>query len=94
MVLVYDLLFGKGIQCGGPLKQAINRHKVELKKMLPAAVKKHGGRTQSQQSGTARKPIPDTNWHILSCYTSSIKIYTTDLSVYYAGSVVALKTGQ
>lgn len=31
MVLVYDLLYGRGVQCGGPLKQAILRHRDELR---------------------------------------------------------------
>lgn len=30
LVLVYDLLFGKGVKCGGPLKQYITNHKKEL----------------------------------------------------------------
>ena len=30
MILLYDFLFGKGIQCGGPWKQAILRHKTRL----------------------------------------------------------------
>ena len=34
MVLVYDLLFGKGIQCGGPLKPLLMKHKKCLKKAL------------------------------------------------------------
>lgn len=34
MVLVYDVLFGKGVQCGGKIKQAIHRHKTELKSVL------------------------------------------------------------
>ncbi len=34
MVLVYDLIFGKGIQCGGPLKRVMMKHKEELKLLL------------------------------------------------------------
>ena len=37
MVLLYDMLFGKGIQCGGPWKKAMNKHKVEILKCLEGA---------------------------------------------------------
>ena len=30
MVLLYDLLLGKGIQCGGPVKRFLLSHKVDL----------------------------------------------------------------
>lgn len=30
LILVHDLLFGKGIQCGGELKQSIYKHKTRL----------------------------------------------------------------
>jgi len=37
MVLLYDMLFGKGIQCGGPVKRAMHRHKAEILKCLEGA---------------------------------------------------------
>jgi putative methyltransferase len=33
-LLLHDFLFGKGIQCGGPLKQAVMKHKTRLKAEL------------------------------------------------------------
>ena len=30
MILLYDLLLGKGIQCGGPMKRFILNHKADL----------------------------------------------------------------
>jgi len=33
-LMVYDLLFGRGIQCGGPLKAALQTHKAKLKEEL------------------------------------------------------------
>ena len=30
MILLYDLLLGKGIQCGGPIKRFLFQHKMEL----------------------------------------------------------------
>ena len=30
MILLYDLLLGKGIQCGGPIKRFLVHHKMEL----------------------------------------------------------------
>ncbi len=39
MVLVYDLLYGKGIQCGGPLKRAVHNHKSELREAARRAQK-------------------------------------------------------
>jgi len=35
MILVYDMLLGKGIQCGGPLKYFIMGYKEELKALSP-----------------------------------------------------------
>ena len=37
MVLVYDLLFGKGIQCGGPFKRLLMNNKSDLKAALTLA---------------------------------------------------------
>ena len=34
MVLVYDLLFGKGVQCGGPFKRLLMNNKSDLKAAL------------------------------------------------------------
>ncbi len=34
MILVYDLVFGKGIQCGGPLKRFMMENKEKLKSAL------------------------------------------------------------
>jgi len=45
-LMVYDLLFGRGIQSGGPLKAAINIHKAQLKAEL-AVVK---AREQAQSN--------------------------------------------
>jgi len=36
-VLLYDMLFGKGIQCGGPVKRVMHRHKAEILKCLEGA---------------------------------------------------------
>ena len=33
-MLVYDLLFGQGVQCGGELKQCISRNKAALQSCL------------------------------------------------------------
>ena len=30
LVLVYDFLFGQGVQCGGEMKQCISRNKAAL----------------------------------------------------------------
>jgi hypothetical protein len=30
MILLYDMLLGKGIQCGGPIKRFLINHKMEL----------------------------------------------------------------
>ena len=30
LVLLHDLLYGKGIQCGGPLKFLVKRHRADL----------------------------------------------------------------
>ena len=30
LVLLHDLLYGKGIQCGGPLKFIVKRHRADL----------------------------------------------------------------
>ena len=34
LVLVYDFLFGQGVQCGGELKQCISRNKAALQSCL------------------------------------------------------------
>lgn len=34
LLMVYDLLFGRGIQCGGPLKAMLQAHKAQLKEEL------------------------------------------------------------
>ena len=34
LVLVYDFLFGHGVQCGGELKQCISRNKAALQSCL------------------------------------------------------------
>ena len=41
MVLLYDLLLGKGVQCGGPLKRFLTSHKVELLTALKNSTKMH-----------------------------------------------------
>ena len=41
MVLLYDLLLGKGIQCGGTLKRFLTSHKVELLTALKSSTKMH-----------------------------------------------------
>lgn len=35
-MLVCDVLYGKGLRCGGPLKSAIRRHTEEMKIALKA----------------------------------------------------------
>lgn len=50
MVLLYDLLLGKGIQCGGPMKRFLINHKVELLAAFRSSVDRNSGVVQS--SGT------------------------------------------
>ena len=47
MVLLYDLLLGKGIQCGGPLKRLLTSHKAELLTALKSSTKKHSKAVKS-----------------------------------------------
>ena len=50
MVLLYDMLLGKGIQCGGPMKRFLADHKVELL----AALHKIDGNSGGFDSSLAR----------------------------------------
>lgn len=43
MVLLYDLLLGKGIQCGGPMKRFLVNHKVELLAAFRRSVDQNSG---------------------------------------------------
>ena len=44
LVLLHDLLYGKGVQCGGPLKHSVMRHKEDLRRSLRAfKIQEEGG---------------------------------------------------
>ena len=42
LVLLHDFLYGKGIQCGGPLKYCVLRHKEDLRCSLEALRQEEG----------------------------------------------------
>ena len=52
MVFLYDMLFGKGIQCGGPVKRTMNRHKVDILKSLEGAKERMKSSLHLFQQGT------------------------------------------
>jgi putative methyltransferase len=67
LVLVYDFLFGRGLQVGGQLKQVINRNKTSLQAALArmkvkAKVVKNEDllppHVQDQQGGREKNFIP------------------------------------
>ena len=41
LVLLHDLLYGKGVKCGGPLKYSVMRHRGDLRRSL-RALDQHG----------------------------------------------------
>ncbi len=51
MVMVYDLLYGKGIQCGGALKQAILRHREELRGAARRAQEERSKTPENEEEG-------------------------------------------
>ena len=50
MVLLYDMLLGRGIQCGGPVKRFLRNHKGELLTAFEKSAKRN---SDSQMIGTA-----------------------------------------
>ena len=65
MVLLYDMLFGKGIQCGGPWKKAMKKHKVEILKCLEGAKQR-------------MKPVTQKGTHVLKLTSIKCHPLTTD----------------
>jgi len=58
------MLFGKGIQCGGPWKKAMNKHKVEILKCLEEA--KHKTKPQVTQKGAHTFKLTSIQSHPLN----------------------------
>lgn len=58
LLLVHDHLFGKGVQCGGPLKQIIVRHKTRLQgELVKLKVRRKAKRNEDLIPAVLRKSV-------------------------------------